>query len=295
MTTEDIIYDRGYRRYDGPRLGIAGARRAVIVDGIRRVLGLRRKARRKILPWTLLAIALAAAVVFIGLHFAAGQIGFGDQAVLPSYGELFDFFSWIGILFIALAGPTLLIPDRTQGVFAVYFSRPLTVTGYLQGKLVAFLGVTALIYLLPQVGLHLGLAFLSDQGFFSYLGANLDILWKVPVVTAGYLALHGGLVTAISAVVNRTGAAAAIFLGILTAGGSVASRIGLLDAPAVKYVTLLALDQHPRIVRDWVFDITTADYPAVEVGFEPWVSVLIIAVVAIGSWLFVHSRYRRLA
>lgn len=293
--TEDVIFDRGYRRYDGPRRGVGGARRAVIRDGIRRVLGLRRKARRKILPWSLLAIATMSSVVFIGLHFAAGQIGIDDPSLLPRYGELFDFFSWVGILFIALSGPTLLIPDRTQGVFAVYFSRPLTVSAYLQGKLAAFLGVTSLIYLVPQIGLHLGLAFLSDEGFFDYLTANADVLWKVPVVTAGYLALHGGLVTAISAMVARSGVAAAIFLGLLTAGGSVASQIGLLDAPFARYITLLALDQHPRIVRDWIFAITTADYPAQQVGFGPWVSVAAIAVVAVGSVWWVHNRYRRLA
>lgn len=293
--TEDVIFDRGYRRYDGPRQGVAGARRAVIRDGIRRVLGLRRKARGKILPWALLAVAAMSAVVFIGLHFAAGQIGIDDPSLLPRYGELFDFFSWVGILFIALAGPTLLVPDRTQGVFAVYFSRPLTVSAYLQGKLAAFLGVTSLIYLIPQLALHIGLAFLSDDGFFAYLGANLDVLWKVPVVTAGYLALHGGLVTAISTMVGRAGVAAAIFLGVLTAGGSVASRIGLLDAPFARYVTLLAVDQHPRIVRDWVFAITTADYPARQVGFDPWVSVAAIGVIAAASVWWVHARYRRLA
>lgn len=293
--TENVIFDRGYRRYDGPRRGVGGARRAVIRDGIRRVLGLRRKARRKILPWSLLALATMSSVVFIGLHFAAGQIGIDDPSLLPRYGELFDFFSWVGILFIALSGPTLLIPDRTQGVFAVYFSRPLTVSAYLQGKLAAFLGVTSLIYLVPQIGLHLGLAFLSDEGFFDYLIANADVVWKVPVVTAGYLALHGGLVTAISAMVARTGVAAAIFLGLLTAGGSVASQIGLLDAPFARYITLLALDQHPRIVRDWIFTITTADYPAQQVGFGPWVSVAAIAIVAVGSVWWVHNRYRRLA
>jgi len=293
--TDDVIYDRGYRRYDGPRLGVSGARRAVIRDGIRRVLGLRRKARRKILPWSLLAIAAASAVVFVGLHFASSQIGIEDTSLLPRYGELFDFFSWVEILFIALAAPTLLIPDRTQGVLAVYFSRPLTVGAYLQGKLAAFLGVTSLIYLLPQLALHIGLAFLSDDGFLPYLGSNLDVLWKVPLVTAGYLALHGSLVTAVSAVVGRTGVAAAIFLGILTAGGSIASRIGLLDVPFARWVTLLALDQHPRIVRDRVFDITTADYPAVQAGFGMWTSVAVIAVVAVvGTW-WVYRRYRKLA
>ncbi|HEX7098243.1 MAG TPA: hypothetical protein VF377_03320 [Acidimicrobiia bacterium] len=293
--TDDVIYDRGYRRYEGPRLGVGGARRAVVREGIRRVLGLRRKARRKILPWALLSIAAASAIVFVGLHFASTRVGIEDTSLLPRYGELFDFFSWVGILFIALAAPTLLIPDRTQGVLSVYFSRPLTVGAYLQGKLTAFLGVTSLIYLLPQAALHIGLAFLSDEGFLPYLGANLDVLWKVPLVTLAYLALHGGLVTAVSSVVDRTGVAAAIFLGILTAGGSIASRIGLLEVPFARWVTLLALDQHPRIVRDRIFDITTADYPAVQVGFDVWVSVIVIGVVAVlGVW-WMYRRYRKLA
>ncbi|MGH8911198.1 MAG: hypothetical protein ACRDVD_01700, partial [Acidimicrobiia bacterium] len=214
---------------------------------------------------------------------------------LPGYGELFDFFSWIAILFIALAGPTLLIPDRTQGVLSVYFSRPLTVAAYLQGKLIAFMGVTSLIYLGPLLALHLGLAFLSSDGFLGYLGSNLDVLWKIPAVSAGYLLLHGALVTAIAAVVNRTGMAAAIFLGVLTAGGSIASRIGLIDATGTRFVSLLALDQHPRIVRDWIFEIEGVTYPAELVGFSPWVSVAVIGVTVIAGLWWVHWRYRRLA
>ncbi|HJR91280.1 MAG TPA: hypothetical protein VJ938_02425 [Acidimicrobiia bacterium] len=293
--TDNVIFDRGYRRYTGPREGTAGARRAVIRDGVRRVLGLRRKGRRKILPWSLLAIAVLMAAIFVGLHVFLGQTGLDEPGDLPSYGELFDFFSWIGILFIALAGPTLLIPDRTQGVLSVYFSRPVTVGAYLQGKLIAFLGVTSLIYLGPLLALHLGLAFLSSDGFLGYLGSTLDVLWKIPAVSLAYLVLHGALVTAISAVVNRTGAAAAIFLGVLTAGGSIASRIGLIDAPGVRYATLAALDQHPRIIRDWVFDIEGVDYPAELVGFSPWVSVAAIVVVAFVSMWWVYRRYRRLA
>ena len=293
--TDSVIYDRGYRRYDGPRLGTKGARRAIFREGVRRVLGLRRKARQKILPWALLVIAGTSAAIFIGLHFFASQLPVDVAEQLPRYGELFDFFSWIGILFIALTGPALLIPDRTQGVLSVYFSRPLSVTSYLQGKLAAFLGVTSIIYLGPQIALHLGLAFLSPDGFLGYLGSNLDILWKVPVVSLCYLALHGAIVTAISAVTPRSGAAAAIFLGLLTAGGSVASRIGLIGNSFTRWVTLAALDQHPRIVRDWLFDIDTVEYPAEQVGFSPWVSVAVIVAVAVVGIYWVHRRYRKIA
>lgn len=292
--TGNVIFDRGYRRYDGPRLGPPGARAAIVRDGIRRVLGLRRKARRKIVPWAMLGTALLLAAVFVGIHVFAGELGIPDSE-LPRYAELFDFFSWIGILFIALAGPTLLVPDRTQGVLSVYFSRPVTVSTYLQGKLIAFLGVTSLIYLGPLLSLHVGLAFLSADGFLGYVGSNLDVLWKIPVVTLGYLVLHGALVTVIGSVVNRTGTAAAIFLGLITAGGSIAARIGLVDARGARYATLAALDQHPRIIRDWVFGIEGVTYPAEQVGFSPWVSVATIAVVAVLSLWWVYRRYRRLA
>ena len=140
--TDQIIYDRGYRSYEGPRLGPPGARRAILKDGVRRVLGLGRKARMKIFPWLLISIGLAVAAGLIGAHWLIGDLAesVGDGLV-PSYGEMFDIYGWIALLFIALAGPQLLIPDRSRGVLSVYFSRPLTVDGYLTSKAGAFVAV----------------------------------------------------------------------------------------------------------------------------------------------------------
>jgi hypothetical protein len=117
--TDQVIYDRGYRTYDGPRLGTRGARKAVFKDGVRRVLGLGRKARQKIFPWSLIVIAIIAAAVFVGIHWAIGNIEESLRQEIPTYGGLFDFYSGISLLFIALAGPQLLIPDRTKGVLSV--------------------------------------------------------------------------------------------------------------------------------------------------------------------------------
>jgi ABC-2 type transport system permease protein len=292
--TDQVIYDRGYRTYDGPRTGTKGARRAVYKDGIRRVLGLGRKARQKIFPWTLISIALIAAAVFIGIYWAVGNIEESLQQQAPTYGQLFDFYSGISLLFIAFTGPQLLIPDRTKGVLSVYFSRPLTVDGYLTSKIGAFATVVGAIYIVPQLLLHLGLALIAKEGFIPYLGAHLDILWKVPVTTAAFVALHGALVFALSAVIDRTGIAAAAFLGILVAGGGIAARVAEASFSGAKYVSLLGLDQHPRIIRDYLFE-DTVTYPAEAAGFEVWVSVVVILViVAVAIW-FVRRRYRRLA
>jgi ABC-2 type transport system permease protein len=293
--SDAVIYDRGYRSYEGERRGRGAIRRAIARDGIRRILGLRRKARRKILPWSLLVIGVVMAAVIIGLHFVAGSIAAGIEEGLPSYPNLFDLYSRVALLFIAVTGPELLIPDRTQGVLSVYFSRPMRVRDYLAGKIYAYLTVAGAIYVVPQILLHLGLAGLSDDGFLAYLGANLDVLWKVPTAALGFLAVHGGLLAILSSLIDRTGFAAAAYLAILTAGNGIAGVIADADFPGSRFVALLALDDHARYVRDWVFDTSLGLYRPEESGFEPWVSAVAIALVAvIGAW-FTYRRYRKQA
>jgi ABC-2 type transport system permease protein len=292
-SSDAVIYDRGYRSYEGERRGRRAIRRAIARDGIRRILGLRRKARRKVLPWSLMVIGFVMAAVIIGLHFVAGSIAAAVAEGLPTYPHLFDLYSRVALLFIAVTGPELLIPDRTQGVLSVYFSRPMKVGDFLLGKLIAYLAVAGAIYLLPQILLHLGLAGLSDEGFLSYLGAHLDILWKVPVVTVGFLAVHGGLLAILASLIDRTGFAAAAYLAILTAGNGIAGVIADADFPGSNFVALLALDDHARVVRDWVFDVSLGLYRPQEAGFEPWVSAVAIAVVAlVGAW-FAYRQYRK--
>jgi ABC-2 type transport system permease protein len=289
-----VIFDRGYRSYDGPRLGPAGARSAVYRDGVRRVLGLGRKARRKVFPWSLIAIAVIAAAIIIGTHWVIGNIQESAREGVPTYGGLFDFYSGISLLFIAFSGPLLLIPDRTDGVLSVYFSRPLTVDGYLLSKLGAFATVVGAIYVVPQVLLHLGLGLISSDGFIPYMGDNIDILWKVPVVTLGFVALHASVIFLLSAWINRTGIAAASFLGILIAGGAIASLISEATFTGSRWVALLALDHHPRIIRDSLLG-DTIEYPAEAAGFGIWTSLIVIAVIAVIAVVMVRRRYRSLA
>lgn len=292
--TDQVIFDRGYRTYEGERTGPSGARRAVYREGLKRILGLGRKARLKVFPWSLISIALISAAIFIGIHWAIGDIAESVGQGVPSYGGLFDFYSAISLLFIAFAGPQLLIPDRTKGVLSVYFSRPLTVDGYLISKVGSFATLVGAFYIVPQTVLHVGLALISDDGFLPYLGDNLDILWKVPATTLAFVALHGSLVFILSSVIGRTGIAAAAFLGILTAGTGIAARVAEAAFAGARWVSLLALEHHPRIIRDHLFE-DTVEYPAEAAGFEVWASVAVIAVLAAVAIWFVRTRYRRLA
>ncbi len=292
--TDGVIFDRGYRKYDGPRRGPAGARRAVYKEGLKRIFGLGRKARAKIFPWTMMAIALITAIVIVGAHFAIGSLAGALAEGLPTYGDLFDAYSWISLIFIAYAGPQLLIPDRTNGVLSVYFSRPLTVNGYLGAKTLAFVTVVGAMYIVPQLVLHLGLGLIAEDGFLAYMGDHLDVLWKVPVTAAAFIAMHGALVFFFSSIIKRPGMASAALLGTVVAGNGIASRVSMSDFPGARWFALIAPDQHPRIIRDQLFG-GPFGYPASQAGFDPWVSAVVIAVAVLATAWFVRSRYRRLA
>jgi hypothetical protein len=253
-----------------------------------------RKARKKIFPWSLIAVAMIAAAIIVGTHWVIGNIQESLREGVPTYGGLFDFYSGISLLFIAFAGPLLLIPDRTDGVLSVYFSRPLTVDGYLGSKLGAVVTVVGAIYVVPQVLLHVGLALIAEEGFLPYMSDHLDILWKVPVITLAFVALHGAVIFVLSTYINRTGIAAAAFLGLLIAGGAIAGQVSQASFPGSEYVSLLALDHHPRIIRDALLG-DTVDYPAEIAGFGPWTSVFVIVVVTVIGVVVVRRRYRKVA
>jgi ABC-2 type transport system permease protein len=292
--TDQVIYDRGYRTYEGERTGPAGARKAVYKEGIRRVLGLGRKAREKVYPWVMIATAVGMAAIVIGVHWFIGDLAESLAEGVPSYGELFDLYSWIGLLFIAFAGPWLLIPDRTRGVLSVYFSRPLTVDGYLTAKVGAFVSVVGAIYLVPQVVLHLGLGLISSDGFLTYMGDNLDILWKVPVTTLAFVAMHGALAFLLSAFIDRPGIASAAFLGVLIPGRFIAAQISEATFAGARWTSLLAFDHLPRVIRDVLFRDTVI-YPAETAGFGGWTAAAVIGAAVVVAAVLVRARYRRLA
>ncbi len=292
------IVDRGYRHYDGTRTGRRGAVRAIVREGFRRVMGFRRKAKRKLLPWTLIVVALASVVILVAITWATSQTPVEELTELvPRYRGYFDFISVVALLFAAYAGAQLLIPDRTDGVLNVYFSRPLAVRDYLIGKALAYATVILSFWLVPQLLLHLGLAALSREGFLSYLGRTTDILWQVPLAALAYFVLHASLSFLTASFINRVGAAAAAFLI-----GSLGLNLVALfaqeaadDTPGSRWAALLATEQHPRYVRDWIFGVhESVEWIPAQAGFGPGVSLAVIVGLAVVSAALVGWRYRRL-
>ena len=116
------IYDIGYRRYDGPRLGRGGAIGAVVQAGLRAVFGLGRSGRSKIIPWGVVVLAILPAIVAVAVRVLAGEIIpdlYSYENYLWQIGGLFG-------IFIAAQAPELVVNDIRYRVLPLYFSRPMS-------------------------------------------------------------------------------------------------------------------------------------------------------------------------
>jgi len=291
-----VVFDLGYKPHEGPRLGRLGAVRAVIKDGVRRVLGLRRRARKKVLPWLLFSIALLPAAVFVGLAFFVGT--FSPEAESPFGGHV-EYIGLVGVLvmlFIALAGPELLIPDREEGVLAVYSSRPLTVGDYLLARAGAMAIVVAAFMIVPNLLMYIGFAAIDEGGFASTLAGNADDLLRILGATAAYLFGYGAPAFLIATYAKRNGPATGVFLAVMVGSTAVAGGLSTApDLPAGRWGSLLSLLQHPEIVRSWIFgQASDLDSIPTDAGFEPWASLVVIVLVTFLTAAFTYRRYRRL-
>jgi ABC-2 type transport system permease protein len=256
------VYDRGYKHYDGERLGRKHAFWALVCYSIQRALGLKKRWTAKIVPIIIYVVAAGSVLIMIGLE------AFLDETTM-NYAEFYVFiFATLG-LFVATCAPEMLCSDRRENVLALYFSRAITRLDYVLAKLFAMAILTLTVSLVPHVLLWLFRQLIADNQAEAFKN-SFDDLGKI-VITGTLIAFYlGSIGLVISSFTKRKPIAIAIiivgwvitesFIGIFTEA--------VQDRTWSKYLDLFS----PLLcARDLAFSLLTEPSEReFEIPFEWW-------------------------
>jgi ABC-2 type transport system permease protein len=253
------IFESGYRPYRGPRLGVAHSVLALTRHTTERIMGLKRPARYKVLPFLAVAIAYLPAIAFVGMVAVIPNGVNRFLRVIPSPGYYYSFITAAILLFAAFAAPEALCPDKRSKFLGIYLASPLNRSTYLLAKAVSVVGVLLLVTLGPPLFLLIGLALQNDgpRGFANFVGTTVQI------VAAGVcLSLLIGAISLVapSLTDRRAFASAGTILLVVGSGAIAGILVNGLGGP--ENLLALALDRLPFDLARRIFTIRGLPTPS---------------------------------
>lgn len=281
LTTPDArLVDRSLTHV-GERQGVARSALALGVHVLRRVLGLRRPFRYKVLPTAFALIAYAPALGFVALAALIPDEFAGE--FLPTPADFYGFIITAIVLFVSLAGPQTLCPDRRHRTLGLYLASPLDRRTYLAANGAALAVVLFAVTLGPPLLVQAGLALLEVPG-----PAWIVMIWRV--VSSGVVlsVLFGAVGLAGASFTDRPAFASAFtfvaLLGLSTVHGVLVEALDLPAEIGLVDIIALGVESVSRLNGDDA-TLATVGTPVLAIGVVGW-TVVLAAVVLV--------RYRRL-
>jgi len=296
------IYDIGYRRYEGTRLGRGHAIRSLFFHSLRSSFGLGRGGRAKVAPVILGILALlpavaivAALTLFAQFAGAAGGEGseFNDQ--VPIRFETYaGTISTIVVLFCAAQAPELFGRDQRHGVLALYFARALRRSDYVLARIGGFMAALLILELLPQVILFLGRVLLTTD-IPKAIGEDLPSVGPVLAQSALAAGLMGGVSMVVSAFTPRRAYAVAGIIALFTIPNVVAGIVvGLGSSTIGTWLTLISPTSILDGTNAFLFDTRLdSDFFFVDLPGIAFVAAALVGIA--GSVAITLRRFARIA
>jgi ABC-2 type transport system permease protein len=279
------LFGLGYRSYEGLRRAPAWALLTLAVFTTRRVLGLGRPARHKVLPAITLIVAYAPALVSVAFAALVDDLPVDD---LITYGEYMFFIGSALALFAALVAPEALCPDRRSGMLGLYLAGPLDRDRYLAAKSAAVFAVMLAITLGPLLFM---LAAFTVAGYGPTLGETPALLLRILAVGIVAALGYASVSLAVSSLTTRR-AAAAVGVVLLLFVPVIVARSAIEDAGAPAELDLLSF---PVVVSELsyrIFDELHSEGEPIE-ELSTWLIAAGLAAWTAAGALTCWLRYRR--
>lgn len=276
------VYDRGYKHYEGERLGRAQAFRALIRYSIQRSLGIKKKWTAKIVPIILYTVAAGTVLILIGLE------SFLPDTSTMTYGDFFTFIFVLEGMFVATIAPEMLCPDRRENVLSLYFSRAITRLDYVLAKLSATAILTLTLSFVPAALLWLFRQLLADSPLAA-LKDNVRDLGEIAVVGTLIAFYLGAIGLVISSFTGRKSIAVPVII------------VGYLVTEGLVNTVAFALED--RAISDWLFFLSPGALTAnlayslfpggedVDIPFEWWAYAAAMAITIVIACATMVWRY----
>jgi ABC-2 type transport system permease protein len=281
--TVGSIYDLGYQRYEGVRLGRRHAIWALYVHSLRGVFGIGRPLSSKVGPIGLAVIALLPAVFQLGVASIAPE---GIEVIRPEH--YYQLIEVVLAAFCAVVAPELAGRDQRTQTLSLYFSRALRRHDYALAKYAALTTGMLAMTVIPQVIMFVGNGLAGDD-FGDYLQENWTDLPSILGSAILLSCLIAGIGLVIAAQTPRraysTVGILAAFLLTSAVGASVFEAAG---QDVGRFVLLLSPFHVARGLTFWFFDAThesgtqlaEADLPGVMYAIDAAaVALLMLALV----------------
>ncbi len=284
------IYDLGYRRYDGARLGRRHAIQSLYLFSLRGAFGLGRRATSKIIPVSIAIIAAIPALIQLGIAAIASSSNV--EIIRPE-----NYFMFIEItlaLFCAAVAPEMMGRDQRTRTLPLYFSRALSRQDYVLAKMLALSSAMLVLTLAPELVLFVGNSFAGNDAV-KFWRDNWSDLPRI--VAAGVLAalLFGSISLLVSAQTARRAYATIAVLAVFVVADIVADIVINVGSETVaKVATLLSPVQVTSGAIYWVFGQDPE--PGSSMATAGWGGyvyfVVAVAAIAGATWLVVR-KYQR--
>jgi ABC-2 type transport system permease protein len=278
-----VIYDIGYQRYDGPRLGRRHAVLALYIHGLRGVFGLGRPAKSKVLPWLVVAIMFIPIVVLIAVMSRTGtQVERYDFYPVQLQGPL--------AVFLAAQAPELLSRDQRYQVLPLYFSRPIRRSDYALAKLAAM--VTAMFAIIAGPLLVYWLGSIATITHHPGEVRHQTAQFAVGIANAALHAIVlGALGVAIAAFARRRAFATAAVICVYIISLAFAGALSSLPGDGGRYAQLVSPFTLLDGLRVWLLHgKTTQSLAPAQAAYGAVALAVVVLCVAV-----LLRRYRRIA
>ena len=292
-----VIYDQGYRTYEGRYGGRGQALWTMVWSDFQRALGLKKSWRYKLGVGVLVGFIVLPMLILLMFSLLPTGEAFPSFFQNPFSG----YFDWINrfvLILSAMIAADLLCNDRRYRVVPLYLARPIQRYDYILAKFLAICGFLLTVSLIPVLAMF-GIKLFLAQDSGQFLSEHSRDLSALILSSFLYSIFYGSFSMAISSLTVSRGYATggAIGLGILS--GIVA--LLLFEATQNRYLFYLVnFEAIVAGVKNVLFGTAQAiPIPVIARGLvnvdplDPWVYWLAFVAVVTACGLVVYSVYRR--